>query len=80
MGEWESGRVGEWGEWESGRVGEWENCPITNYQLPIPNSQFPIPNSLSIHPLNPLNPDSLRVVELPSRIKFQKELEFACEF
>ena len=60
-------------EWESGRVGEWENCPI-------PNSQFPISNSLNIHPLNPLNPDSVGVAELPSRIKFQKELEFACEF
>ncbi len=67
MGE---GRVGEWerGEWESGRVGE------------LPNYQFPISNSLNIHPLNPLNPDSVRVAELPSRIKFQKELEFACEF
>jgi hypothetical protein len=63
------------GEWESGRGGE-----LPNYQLPIPNFQLPIPNSLNIHPLNPLNPDSVRVAELPSRIKFQKELEFACEF
>jgi hypothetical protein len=75
------------GEWERGRVGEWENCPITNSQFPMPNAQFPmpnfqfpIPNSLNIHPLNLLNPDSVRVAEIPSRIKFQKELEFACEF
>ena len=73
MGEWERGRVGEW---ESGRVGEWERGRGGE----LPNFQLPIPNSLSIHPLNPLNPDSVRVVELPSRIKFQTELEFACEF
>ena len=77
MGEGESGRVGEG---ESGRVGEWENCPITNAQCPMPNAQCPISNSLNIHPLNLLNPNSVRVAELPSRIKFQKELEFACEF
>ena len=68
MGEWESGRVGEW---ESGRVGE------------LPNFQCPICNSLNIHPLHPLHPlhpSSESVAELPSRIKFQKELEFACEF
>jgi hypothetical protein len=59
---------GERGEWERGRGGE------------LPNYQFPISNSLNIHPLNPLNPDSMRVAELPSRIKFQKEREFACEF
>ena len=63
------------GEWESGRVGE-----LPHYQFPITNYQFPISNSLNIHPLNPLNLDSVRVAELPSRIKFQKELEFACEF
>jgi len=67
------------GEWESGRVGELPNhqLPMPNAQCPMPNYQFPITNSLSIHPLNP---DSLRVAELPSPIKFQKELEFACEF
>ena len=61
---------------EEGRVGEWESERVGE----LPNYQFPISNSLNIHPLNPLNPDSLRVAELPSRIKFQKELEFACEF
>ena len=65
MGEWERGRG------ESGRVGE-----LPNYQFPIPpNSQFPQHSSVkSVKSL------TMRVAELPSRIKFQKELEFACEF
>ncbi len=61
------------GEWESERVGEWESGRIA--QLPIPNYQFPQHSSVkSVKSL------TVRVAELPSRIKFQKELEFACEF
>lgn len=41
----------------------------------LPNSQFPQHSSVkSVKSL------TVRVAELTSRIKFQKELEFACEF
>ena len=70
MGEWESGRVGEW---ESGRGGEWENYPISNAQFAIPLTFIRY-----IRYIRYIRSES--VAELPSRIKFQKELEFACEF
>jgi hypothetical protein len=76
---------GEKKEWESGRVGELRNyqLPMPNSQCPIPNAQFPIPNSpfpqhSSVKSVK--SRSRATEAELPSRIKFQKELEFACEF
>ena len=50
------------GEWESGRVGEWEKSsfsPRTSSLLTF----SPLTSSLNIHPLNPLNPVDFCVTE-----------------
>ena len=54
-----------------GRVGE-----VPNYQFPIPNFQFPQHSSVKSVKFRSRATEA----ELPPRIKFQKELEFACEF
>ena len=81
MESWRVGELESWrvGELESGRIAQ---LPITNAQCPMPNAQCPMPNAQfpqhsSVKSVKSL---TVRVAELPSRIKFQKEVEFACEF
>ena len=52
-----------------GRVGEWENYPISNAQFEIPLTFIRYIRYIRY-----------RIRCRTSRIKFQKELEFACEF